>query len=576
MKREIIVAGFLLLLLAGCAHQAEPAVTAATSEVSGPTRTPPPTATSVVTATEAVTTGEPVALLPMEQGRFFSASGNCAICHTDLTDENGTDISIVSDWRSTMMANAARDPYWQAMVERETLINPAMSAVVEDQCATCHMPAGHFSAQAEGDETRILSRGFLNQSNRLHTLALDGVSCTVCHQIAETNLGFSSSYGGGYVIDNQSPMGERSAYGPHTIDDEYAGVMQAESGFKPTWGAHVLRSEYCATCHTLYWPTIDSSGQLAGDFPGQMVYFEWYYSDYRRSQSCQSCHMPEESAGVRISSVGSPLRSPFSRHEFIGGNSYMLNVLRTFGDEIGVTASRTDFDVTLGRTNDQLATKSTSINFESVEIIDAWLRAKVRVENLSGHKFPTGYPGRRVWIHLTIRDADGQMVCESGGYNQNGAIIGNDNDQSESGFEPHYEQIVRPDQVQVYESIIGDSEGEVTTVLLHSASYLKDNRLLPDGFDKEQVYSGIAVRGQAREDENFIGGSDEILYVLDVGQAKAPFTVTVELLYQSLGYRWINDLRMVEGTRIARFLDYSDTISNQPIIAFQDSTEVSR
>ena len=40
--------------------------------------------------------------------------------------------------------------------------------------------------------------------------------------------------------------------------------------------------------------------------------------------------------------------------------------------------------------------------------------------------------------------------------------------------------------------------------------FVKDNRLLPDGFDKSTVKADIAVQGDAARDADFGGGSDRI------------------------------------------------------------------
>jgi hypothetical protein len=45
-------------------------------------------------------------------------------------------------------------------------------------------------------------------------------------------------------------------------------------------------------------------------------------------------------------------------------------------------------------------------------------------------------------------------------------------------FEPHYLEITRPDQVQLYEAMLG-AHGALTTGLLITVRYIKDNRLLP-------------------------------------------------------------------------------------------------
>ncbi len=51
---------------------------------------------------------------------LFTHSENCMACHNTLVAPSGEDVSIGATWRSTMMANSARDPYWQAGVRRET------------------------------------------------------------------------------------------------------------------------------------------------------------------------------------------------------------------------------------------------------------------------------------------------------------------------------------------------------------------------------------------------------------------------------------------------------------------------
>ena len=46
------------------------------------------------------------------------------------------------------------------------------------------------------------------------TLARDGVSCSLCHQIQSTYLGQRRSLVGGFVIDTQSEPGNRKEYRP--------------------------------------------------------------------------------------------------------------------------------------------------------------------------------------------------------------------------------------------------------------------------------------------------------------------------------------------------------------------------
>jgi hypothetical protein len=114
-------------------------------------------------------------------------------------------------------------------------------------------------------------------------------------------------------------------------------------------------------------------------------------------------------------------------------------------------------------------------------------------------------------------------------------------DTDPAAFEPHYDLIISPDQVQVYEAIMGDDMNQVTYTLLRGMTYLKDNRILPQGFDKTAASSDIRVVGDALTDDNFVGGSDEISYRI-AGLSGASYQVTAELIHQPLAYGFAQDL----------------------------------
>jgi hypothetical protein len=577
MKRAWIPV-VIALILTGCGAAAtETELAPPPTKIPQPTRTPPPTATSVVTPTagsdvNGARSGDPLAI---EVGELFSTSGSCAICHTNLADDTGADVSIDRFWRATMMANAARDPYWQAAVRSEVMDLPELSEVIQDKCSTCHMPMGRTTAVGIGEMGVVFGEdGFLNPENDLYSFAMDGVSCSVCHQIREEGLGTEATFSGEFNIDTELRSPDRVIFGPFKTEDGLASIMQSSSGYRPIQGLHLSRSALCASCHTLYTPYVDASGQIAGEFPEQVPFFEWYYSSYRNTQSCQGCHMPEADGGAKISSMSRTLRSPFAVHSFVGGNAYMLGVLDEFGDELGVTASNDNFEAAIERTLNQLQNNSATVEFEDVHLSGTRIIADVVVRNLAGHKFPTGFPSRRAWLHFTVFDGSGQTVFESGGFNNDGSIVGNDNDADPILSEQHYSAIVETNQVQIYEAILQDSERDITTALLHAAGYRKDNRLLPEGFEKQSPYEDIAVRGSAMEDDDFLGGGDSIHYAVDVGSATGPFTVKIELLYQTISFRWANNLRDKKADEIQRFLRYIDTAPNLPVAIASTSVEV--
>ncbi len=121
--------------------------------------------------------------LPTGFNELFAGSGECALCHSDMVNSQGESISIVDDWRSSMKANAARDPFWRAKVSHEGLVNPGHAEVLEDVCTKCHAPMGHFNAHHNGQPLYSI------EEMENDPLAMDGVSCTACHQITDESLG---------------------------------------------------------------------------------------------------------------------------------------------------------------------------------------------------------------------------------------------------------------------------------------------------------------------------------------------------------------------------------------------------
>jgi hypothetical protein len=316
----------------------------------------------------------------------------------------------------------------------------------------------------------------------------------------------------------------------------------------------------CATCHTLYTEAFDAAGEKVGTLPEQVPYLEWRHSAFATERSCQSCHMPEVES-VPISSVAGEPRERLSRHTFLGGNFFMLRMLNRYRRELGVVAPAPELEAAAQATLRQLATDTARIAIERVEVRDGTLEADVLVRNLTGHKLPTGYPSRRAWSHLAVRDAAGTVLFESGAVGATGAIAGNDNDANPAAFEPHHDVIRSTQDVQIYEAIMGDPRGTVTTGLLQATRYLKDNRLLPRGFDKAAAEPDIAVIGSAAQDADFTAESDRVRYRIVVPDAAGRLTVEAELRYQTIAFRWADNLRAYDAAEPRRFVAYWDSMA---------------
>jgi hypothetical protein len=120
--------------------------------------------------------------------------------------------------------------------------------------------------------------------------------------------------------------------------------------------------------------------------------------------------------------------------------------------------------------------------------------------------------------------------------------------------------------VEIFEPILHDSQGKVTTGLLNAVGYAKDNRLLPAGFDKRSAEKDIAVVGEAADDPNFTDKGSVIRYVVDTGNAIGPFQVEAELWYQPIGFRWAHNLADYKAAEPQRFLGYYESASQHSAV----------
>ena len=122
------------------------------------------------------------------------------------------------------------------------------------------------------------------------------------------------------------------------------------------------------------------------------------------------------------------------------------------------------------RTIKLLQTATAELSIEGLKRRRDELQVAVKVRSKVGHKFPTGIPTRRTWLHLTAADAGGRVIFESGRPLMDGRIDGNNGDMDSMSYEPHYEVISKPDQVQIYEGVMLNSDNQVTYTLLRAAN----------------------------------------------------------------------------------------------------------
>lgn len=551
----------------------------------------------------------------------FTEANTCGQCHRASTDgdpavsavmrdpraDSGSDISPSTQWGHSMMAHAFPDPYYHAKLADELELFPDIAATIEDKCLTCHAPMGRTHAHQTGIGLETggdcaVPDGCYRLNAALDTMhAKAGVSCTVCHQIKADGLGTEDGISGGFVIADELDPDAFTVFGPY-LNPHPGGsnVMLDRSGYAAQFGAQLQGSEFCAVCHTLYTGSLNvNDGTPTGrKFLEQGPYLEWQLSEFgpggSSPESCQDCHQPQpegdaDTTRIAVRPNGTvnemwPERNPFHVHELVGGNTHVLEMYSAYSDLLGLERSTTasGFQEKVEQTRAFLSGRSAELSIDRFELAGQTLHVSVLVTNRTGHKLPTAYPSRRVWVNLVVRDNAGGVLFDSGSPDANGRLgidermltpaclesskpVGFD---STPCYEPHRDLITRDDEVAVYEAVMADSNADITHVLLHADGLLKDNRLPPAGFtvteaaalEPQIVPVGVGGDTDFNNDGSGEGsGSDLVAYQVDTGGRAGPFSVEARLLYQSIKPSFVESMRS-SAPRVVRFKVMYDSI----------------
>jgi hypothetical protein len=505
----------------------------------------------------------------------FVTSGACAQCHLaaegdELRDADGRDVSPVRLWRASMMGLAARDPFYLAVFQKDREERPAVTEKVDALCTRCHAPAASVTLAKAGK-----ALGFddmVSGTAPEAALGRDGVTCSLCHQITSEGLGSEASFSGGFQVGTSREM-----FGPHA--NPVVDPMEFFVSYTPTQADHVSESALCATCHTVVVRPMDAAGKPGErDVYEQAPYFEWQNSDYNDEaggptpRTCASCHVPPrdedgDSIQTVLATFDAPLsaRAPFGRHVFYGGNAYML---RLFADsqawsQTGVDAA--DLEAAALRTEGHVQ-EAASVSFVDVSRTSSELSLGVVVKSYAGHKLPTGYPTRRMWLRLRVKDG-ASTVFASGEIDARGALIGASGQRLDPAgvVLPHKREITSADDVQVWEAVLVDDDGKPTNSALGANHYAKDDRILPAGWSSSHPRASTVGPVGVGGDDDFLPGSDGVHYRVPLSTS-APLSITVELLYQSIPPAVIDAMSEVPLPAAVRFSEIAAGRAPEPIV----------
>jgi mono/diheme cytochrome c family protein len=469
---------------------------------------------------------------PLEGPLLANPDTNCATCHGNYAPA----VEPWSNWRGSMMSQAARDPlFWAAVTIAE---QDAPS--VGDLCIRCHSPRGWLAGRSSD-----------TLGNSLTAEDRVGISCDFCHKLVDPNYvpGVSPAEDED-ILNALAEIPAQSGNGQYVLAPSAAKRGPFDDALDT--GHPVLESPFhresaiCGTCHDVSSPVFDNLG--GGDYQPntfdaphstnatyqmgtvERTYSEWLNSEFATTGvdipqyggvvgSCQDCHM-QDVTGQGADDPDAPVRTDLPLHDFTGGATFQpLLVAAAFPGEVDVAQLNAAIDrarTTLGKA-------------ARIELSTDYAGVTARVINDTGHKLPSGYPeGRRIWLSVEARDEADNVVYTSGDYDAATGVLTHDAD------------------IKVYEIKPGLSPGLAAALALPAGpsfhfvlndSVYSDNRIPPRGFTNaafDAIQSGPV-------DHVYADGEywDDTYYALP-NEAKQ---VTVTLWYQALSKEYVDFLR---------------------------------
>ncbi len=384
---------------------------------------------------------------------------------------------------------------WKPSAHRFSAMNPPFVTVQKNfakergvaearYCAGCHDPISLFSGATD-----------------IHMLESDspgldeGCSCVACHSISQADTRGNADY----VLSPPDKYLWEGTQGIRKFVSDFL-IRSFPRQHLADYDRNILRTpEFCGACHKQYVP---EALNRFGFAPGQNQYEEWRKSHWHHKDdpsqdlSCRDCHMRlvPGSADPGHGEAGDFHRraddGSHRHHGTIATNMFMPELLKLPGWEKHVALTRA------------------WIRGEAVipEIADRWpagpvatmriggpkqvapgeeLELRVRVQNTKvGHNFSTGpLDFVRVWVHLTVRDADGRMLGEWGNIDKTTRRI-----QDTPGTE-HTFGNRRDEGTLVLESVPVNEKGEpLAEHDLWNMAGGKGLRVIFPGYEDHQVY----------------------------------------------------------------------------------------
>lgn len=332
----------------------------------------------------------------------MAGTDRCMHCHTTLGEQ----------WNRSAHKRALSNPVTLALYEEAV----AAGAAAAQACGDCH---GVVLAAPAGRPDGGFDLSAPPASPEAEALRAEGVTCDVCHKIADVTPDPARPGLQGSLslllpsIPSASPISEYEPlqFGPHgDILNPFMG-----GAYQPQFREAVL----CAGCHSLHQPIPEDA--FAADvlaerrqrwpdgLPILQTWQEWRAGPMSAGPTCQGCHMPtldEETGAGDISANG-----------WSGDTS--VGMFRPLGE-----VRRHDWPAVA-----ELGPNAVSLSVELAQGLAAdELIATIRLTNAgAGHALPTGEPLRQIAVLLTaaLPPLGGHAIPAHGGASRT-ATLGED------------------------------------------------------------------------------------------------------------------------------------------------------
>ncbi|MCG8426098.1 MAG: hypothetical protein MI754_01925 [Chromatiales bacterium] len=416
--------------------------------------------------------------------------------------------------------------------------------VVGDFCLRCHSPVGWLEGFSEpsSPDKPFLRGDFWGASmlerspdsaqapNPLYGLDseghMNGISCDVCHRMVDNTkvAGSDKAAGnGGLFVMRQEPFTASERNSPRVMDP-----FQREP-------------ELCGTCHEVTNPFLKTLTDPDGDgipvdiaHPIERTYTEWYYSSFRDKKNgrCQDCHQPMRFAGAQtwllaeLERLWGPIDQTWSDLGYAVPASRQAALDERVADNRNFVDDKAARLTIVSKPNSLRPGQQGSVRF--------------RIENLTGHKLPTGYgEGRQMWLQVRV------WTKKNGTFFEDGMV---DSETGEVLVADHADIFEIEAVAEGYDNLLDDNnDGSVTGrenhfhfALLNKV--IKDNRIPPAGYDKAAYMADGAFIIPADTYEDGQNWAEREYTFTVPSNARGNIKVEAKLLYKTFSNEYIDFL----------------------------------